>query len=242
MFLKLCSFVALTVLLLGGCASDPNNRVGASGVIQRVEGTELPLPDDIVTVGGEHAYRISPYDRLTIDVFGVPELSDKKLQVDASGRMTFPLVGDIIAAGMTSAELANTIEERLRDRYVKFPSAAVNIDESISQQVTVEGEVREPGRYPVTGRLSLLRALALAKGTTEFSRLSNVVIFRTAGGKDYVALYNIKQIRSGNYADPEVFANDVVVVGDNSTRRIFKDLLQGSSLITTPLIYLITRN
>lgn len=242
MFSKFVAFLTVAGLLLSGCASNTNSKIGTAGVVQRVEGTELPLPDDVVTVGGERAYRISPYDRLIIDVFGVPELTDKKLQVDASGRMSFPLVGNITAAGLTTAELANVIEDNLRHRFIKFPNASVNIEESVSQQVTVEGEVREPGRYPVTGRLTLLQALALAKGTTEFSRLSNVVIFRSAGGKDYVALYNIKQIRSGNYVDPEVFADDVVVVGDNSSRRLFKDLLQGSSLITTPLIYLITRN
>jgi polysaccharide export outer membrane protein len=64
------------------------------------------------------------------------------------------------------------------------------------------------------------------------------VVFRTVGGKQMAALYNIEGIRRGNYPDPEVFANDVVVVGDSPARRLFKDLVGASALITTPLILL----
>ena len=56
------------------------------------------------------------------------------------------------------------------------------------------------------------------------------------------ALYSLKAIRSGAYDDPEVFANDVIVVGDSQARRIFKDVLQASPLITTPLLILFRTN
>jgi polysaccharide biosynthesis/export protein len=62
------------------------------------------------------------------------------------------------------------------------------------------------------------------------------VIFRTVEGKQLAALYNLKAIRRGNYDDPEVFANDVVVVGDSSARRLFRDILQVVPLLTTPII------
>ena len=68
-----------------------------------------------------------------------------------------------------------------------------------------------------------------------------MIIFRTVEGKQYAGLYNLKAIRAGNYADPEVFANDVVVVNDNQAKRLFKDLLGASNLLTTPLVIL-TRN
>lgn len=202
----------------------------------------MPTPLATDGLSTERSYRIGPFDKLEIDVFGVEELSGKKIQVDASGRVSFPLVGAIEAAGRTPTELARAIEDGLRGRFVKNPQVTVNLAETISQVVTVDGEVKEPGLYPVVGRMTLMRAVATAKGATEYSKLSNVVVFRTVNGNDYVALYDLKAIRRGNYEDPEIFANDIVVVGDNQARRLFKDLLQASSLITTPLIYLITRN
>ena len=78
--------------------------------------------------------------------------------------------------------------------------------------------------------------MALAGGTTEYSKLDDVVIFRTVKGEKLAALYDVKAIRHGQYADPEVFPNDVVVVGDNTARRYFKDLLQVVPIIAGPLI------
>jgi polysaccharide biosynthesis/export protein len=68
------------------------------------------------------------------------------------------------------------------------------------------------------------------------------VIFRTVKGQQLAALYNLKAIRRGNYQDPEVFANDVVVVGDSQARRLFKDALQFVPLLTTPLVIALQNN
>jgi polysaccharide export outer membrane protein len=124
---------------------------------------------------------------------------------------------------------------------VRDPQVTVNLQETVSQVIAVDGQVREPGLYPVIGRMTLMRAVATAKGLDEFARLDDVVVFRTVDGKKMAALYNIKAIRRGYYDDPEVYANDVVVVGDSMARRIFKDALQALPLVTTPLIYVLTR-
>jgi polysaccharide biosynthesis/export protein len=87
--------------------------------------------------------------------------------------------------------------------------------------------------------MTLVRAVATAEGTAEFAKLDDVVIFRTVKGQQLAALYNLKAIRRGSYADPEVFANDVVVVGDSQAKRLFKDALQVLPLLTTPLIILL---
>src|SRR3546814_2288847 len=91
--------------------------------------------------------------------------------------------------------------------------------------VTVDGEVKRAGAYPVVGRVTLMRAVALAGGVTEFAKLEDVVVFRGVGNKQYVGIYNLEGIRRGNYADPEIFPNDVVIVGDSPQRRMYKDLL-----------------
>jgi polysaccharide export outer membrane protein len=149
------------------------------------------------------------------------------------------LAGIIEAAGRTPAEVENEIEARLRGRYIRDPQVTVNLKETVSQVITVDGQVKEPGLYPVIGKMTLMRAVATAKGTAEFAKLEDVVIFRTVNGEDMAALYNLSAIRRGSYSDPEVFANDVVVVGDSKARRLFKDALQIVPALATPLILLL---
>ena len=172
----------------------------------------------------------------------MPELSRREIQTDASGRISFPLAGTINANDLTTEQLAVEIGNRLRGRYVRDPRVTVNLVESVSRVVTVDGEVREPGRYPVVGRMTLMRAIASARGVSEFARLSEVVVFREVGDQRMAALYNLQAIRNGQYQDPEIFAGDVVMVGNSPGRRLFRDILQAAPLITTPIIALIQSN
>ena len=225
--------VMLGYLSLAGCAGSA--LVTGPGIV-RVEGTQLPMPDRADLTLVNRPYYIGPFDELIIDVFGIEELTKREVQVDASGRVSFPLAGTLEAGGKTPPELATMIEGKLRGRFVRNPQVTVNLTKTVSQVITVEGEVREPGLYPVIGRMSLLRAVATAKGTTEFSSLEDVVVFRTVNDNTFAALYNLKAIRKGAYADPEVFANDIVMVGDSRGRRLFRDLLAIVPLLSTPII------
>lgn len=221
--------------LLAGCGSRP--QLTSTPTLQVTDGNALPAPTGDDLVGETRAYLIGPFDRLSVDVYGVPDLS-KQVQADASGKIQLPLVGEIQASNQTTAQLADAIEARLA-RFVRRPDVSVNVTESVSQVLTVDGQVMQPGLYPVVGKMSLMRAVALAKGTTEFAKLDDVVIFRTVGGQRMAALYNLKQIRQGVYDDPEVFANDVVVVGDSPGRRLFKDILASTPLLVSPVVALI---
>jgi polysaccharide biosynthesis/export protein len=158
------------------------------------------------------------------------------MQVDASGRISMPLVGTIEARGKTSAELAQAIEAALRGRYVRNPEVTINIKSSVSQVVTIDGQVVEPGLYPVTNQMTLMRAIASAKGLSEFARQDDVVILRTVNGRKMAGLYNVDQIRRGAYDDPAVYANDMIVVGDSPQRRLFRDFVSLSPLLAGPLI------
>jgi polysaccharide biosynthesis/export protein len=235
-FLTAASLLASAVLI--GCAGP--SGIGGSPNVTVVEGTQLPPParQDLATQS--RPYLIGPFDRLSVEVYGVEELT-RTVQVDASGRISLPLAGVVEAAGSTPVELERLIEQRLAGKYVKEPQVTVNLTETISQVVTVEGEVGEPGMYPVVGRMTLMRAVARAKGTTEFARLSHVVVFRNVAGQQMAALYDLRAIQKGAYDDPEIFANDVVVVSDSQARRLFRDLIQGSGLITAPIIALMQR-
>jgi polysaccharide biosynthesis/export protein len=238
---KYISWILLS-LTVTACSTSTGKTLGSDSKISVVQQGALPTPDRRDIVGEDRPYLIGPFDKLTIDVFGIEELSKKEVQTDASGRISFPLAGVVEAAGQTPAELEQIIEQRLRAAYVRNPQVTVNLKETVSQVVTVDGEVKEPGLYPVIGRMTLMRAVATAKGTSEYAKLDDVVIFRTVQGQKMAGLFNLKAIRRGNYDDPEVFANDVVVVGNSPGRRLFKDGIQVLPALVTPLIYIFTRN
>lgn len=223
----------LAFLLLGGCASS---HITSTGDVTRVEGISMPAPSRADLTVETRPYYLGPFDELSIGVMGIEALDQNEIQVDASGRLSFPLVGTVEAAGKTPREVATLIEEGLRRQHVRNPQVTVNLKKTVSQVMTVDGEVREPGQYPVIGRMSLLRAVATAKGATEFAKLDDVAVFRTVDGKSYAGLYSLKAVRQGVYQDPEIFANDVILVGNSRARRIFKDFLQILPLLTTPLI------
>lgn len=233
-------------LLIASCGvrsqlgTMPGSAAKASG-IQVVDSAQLPPPDRSASIDLNRPYLIGPFDKLVIDVFGIEDLSKKEVQTDAGGRISFPFAGIVEAAGKTPGEVEVILADRLRTNFVRNPQVTVNLKETVSQVITVDGQVKEPGLYPVIGRMTLMRAVATAKGTAEFAKLDDVVVFRTVKGQKMAALYNLKAIRRGYYDDPEVYANDLVVVGDSSARRIFKDVLQVLPILTTPLVYVLTR-
>lgn len=197
--------------------------------------TELPPPDRGDLTAADRPSLIGPLDTIQVDVFNVPELS-REIQVDASGRISMPLIGTIDARGKTAGELAQSIQDTLRGRYVRNPEVTINIKSSVSQVVTIDGEVVEPGLYPVTNQMTLLRAVASAKGLSEFARQDDVVILRTVNGRKMAGLYNIGAIRRGIYDDPAIYANDVVVVGSSPQRRLFRDFVSVAPLLAAPII------
>lgn len=237
--IKRACVLFFSALLLAGCAGTP--KVGGDPDLRVLEAKDLPAPDRMDMTADERPYLVGPFDKLTIDVFGIEDLSKREVQVDASGRISFPLAGVLEVSGRTPGEIEQDLAQRLSTNYVRNPQVTINLKETVSQVITIEGQVKKPGLYPVVGRMTLLRAIAIAEGTDEFSKLDDVVIFRTVKGERLAALYDLKAIRHGAYADPEVFANDVVMVGESRGRRIFKDVLAVMPLLTTPMIVALDR-
>lgn len=226
--------VSLAALALSACAGK---QVMVSGERLTVvkDSSALPAPDRNDLTAEDRPSLIGPLDTIQVDVFNVPDLN-REMQVDASGRISMPLAGTIDARGKTAAELAALIEAALRGRYVRSPEVTVNIKSSVSQVVTVDGQVTEPGLYPVTNQMTLTRVIASAKGFSEFARQEEVVILRTVNGRRMAGLYDVAAIRRGVYDDPAIYANDVIVVGDSPQRRRFRDFVSLSPLIAAPLI------
>lgn len=225
---------AIFALALAGCASTPTLE-GATAV-RVADMTELPAPSGIVNDPAADIYRIGPLDKLVIDVFGFESLTGRRVQVDASGNISIPIGGSLSVGGLTPAEAEQRIAAQMRRNFVRNPQVSVNLEESNSRFVTVDGQVGMPGNYPIVNNMTLMRAVAAARGATEFARLDDVVVFRTVNGERMAALYNLEGIRRGNYADPRVYPEDLIVVGNSQARRIFRDLLTVAPLLTGPLI------
>lgn len=217
MNLRLLTIIAAAFLsgCGGGIRLDPN-----STAVQVA--TALPAPDDTEVAIDPTSYRIGPMDQIVVSVFGAPEL-DKEGAVDAAGNFSLPLAGSVQAAGKTPDELAKAIAQKLKGRYVRDPQVSVNIKQAAGQMFTVDGEVRQPGVYPLVGRMTLQQAVATARGASDTANVNNVIVFRTVNGTRMAAMFSLRDIRSGRLSDPQVYGNDIIVVGENATRRALKD-------------------
>jgi len=232
----ICAALLLTVSLSACAEREPLQSTSRLSVVENDATLPAPMRGDLTA--GDRPSLIGPLDTIQVDVFNVPELN-REMQVDASGRISMPLVGTIDARGKTASELASAVEAALRGRYVRSPDVTVNIKSSVSQVATIDGQVVEPGLYPVTNQMTLLRAIASAKGLSEFARQDDVVILRTVNGRKMAGLYNIDAIRRGAYDDPAIYANDVIVVGDSPQRRLFRDFVALAPLLAAPLIAIV---
>lgn len=231
--------VPLLAMSLAMTACAHREQIASSSRLTVVDANGMmPAPNREDLTAADRPALIGPLDTILVDVFNVPDLT-REIQVDASGRIAMPLVGTIDARGKTASELANAVESALRGRYVRNPEVTVNIKSSVSQVVTVDGQVVEPGLYPVTNQMTLMRAIASAKGLAEFARQEDVVILRTVGDRKMAGLYNIGAIRRGMYDDPPIYANDVIVVGDSPQRRLFRDVVSLAPLLAAPVIALL---
>lgn len=147
----------------------------------------------------EVEYTLGPEDVLAVFVWKEPELSTT-VTVRPDGRITLPLAGELEASGKTPRQLQAEITERLQ-QYLERPVVTVSVEAINSRQISVLGEVRRPGRYRIAQRTTVLDAIALGGGFTEFADRGDVVVLRN--GRDGVRRIPVNVKRALNAgADP----------------------------------------
>lgn len=194
-------------------------------------GQTLAVPDAPTLATLESDYKIAPMDKLDVKVFKSQDLSGE-FEVDLAGHISLPLVGEVEAANLTTAQLDQRLTSLLGQKYLENPDVAVAIKSSSGRVVTVDGAVREPGAYPVLRPISLLQAMALAKGATEEANIRRVAVFRTIGGVRQAAAFDVLSIRRGQDPDPAIYPGDIVVVDGSGIKALQKQLLQGIPLLS----------
>lgn len=211
-------FAALAALLvLGGCAGTRGGPVPYN-----VENFGTPDSAPILTLDDD--YKIAPRDTLKITIFQVDDLSGD-YEVDLTGHVAIPLLGNVKAADMTTAELDRALTARLGEKYLQSPDVSIGVKESSRRNVTIDGSVRQPGMYPVNGPMTLMQAVAMARGTDENANPRRVAIFRQVEGQRMAAAFDLTSIRRGEVDDPQVYSGDIVVVDGSSVRAIQREIL-----------------
>ncbi len=205
-------------LLLAACGSSRGGSIA-------YDPANFGTPDAPKVAAVDDAYKLAPLDTVTVSVYQVPDLS-RDFVIDQSGRITMPLIGRVDAVGIGTNELGDTIARKLSEKYLRDPNVTVALKDSASRVVTVDGSVRQPGIFPAVTSLTLVQAIALARGTDELANPRRVAIFRTIGGKRMAAAFDLTSIRRGEMTDPQVYPGDTVVVDGSGVKKAQRDLLQ----------------
>lgn len=128
-------------------------------------------------------FLLGPEDVLDIVVWRNQDLSRQGVVIRPDGKITMPLIGEVIGSGRTADQLASQISDRLKE-FKESPSVSVSVKEVNSYYVYVMGEVAKPGKYQLKSHTSVLQAIALAGGFTNFASKSKMQVVRNAIGAD----------------------------------------------------------
>lgn len=212
------------LLILSACT-------GSRGGPIEYEPTNFGKPDTPAALALSDDYKIAPLDTLKINVFQVPDLSGE-FEVDLTGHVAMPLVGNVKAVNMTTAQFDQVLTAKLGERYLQSPDVSIGITKSTSRVVTVDGSVRQPGRFDIPGETTLMQAIAMARGTDENANPRRIAVFRTLQGQRMAAAFDLTSIRRGQMADPVIYPGDIVVVDGSKVKAIQREILQSLPILS----------
>jgi len=220
-------FALVLAVCLPACSVDRTYGIDPGVEITDLEA--LPEPR------GEIFYSIGPQESLDIFIVGADDLSGQYL-TNEEGHIIFPYVGMVETGGKSPNEASAMIASGLEGRVVLDPQVRVIPQEFPEPSISVGGQVKLPGEYPAIGRPTLLRVVNQAQGLDEYAKKDDVLIMRSVDGQRYIGLYNLQAIERGNYPDPRLYPNDIVMVGDSPGRRRIDNILQFAPILTSSVI------
>ncbi|MDR3553312.1 MAG: polysaccharide biosynthesis/export family protein [Syntrophobacteraceae bacterium] len=177
----LIPLILTSCLFLYGCAS-----VGPGGEDAHLAAVPSNSAD----------YLIAPGDVLEIAIYGEDGLDKRKLVVRPDGKVSFPLVGDVRAGGLTTEQVKAEVEGKAR-KFIPEAVATVSVRQLDSMQYYVLGKVAKPGMFNVSRPITVLQALALAGGNTTFADEKHIEIVRSDGGRITKMEFNYNQVKNG---------------------------------------------
>jgi polysaccharide export outer membrane protein len=171
------------------------------------------------TAASQSASAVTPEDYVigSDDVLSVVFWREKDLSVDAvvrpDGKISLPLLNEVVAAGLTPEQLRDRIT-RQAAAFVKDPQATVVVKEINSRKVYITGQVEKAGAYPLTARLSVMQLIAMAGGLKEYAKGDRIVIMRLEQGREVRHRFDYKKVLEGkdDGQNLEMRPGDTVVV------------------------------
>jgi polysaccharide export outer membrane protein len=158
-------------------------------------------------------YEIGAGDILEITTWKEPDFSREEVLVRLDGKLTFPLLNDVQAAGLTTLDLKGVLENGLKD-YVSNPVVTVNVRQPLSKRFYILGEVQRTGEYPLVKHLTVLQAFALAGGFTQWASKDEIILLRSENGKEKIYRIDYKDITKGKDLSQnlKLQADDTIIV------------------------------
>lgn len=192
-FLILC-----IVVLLGGCATRA--AVAPPETVQ----AQLEKPGDDYIIGSGDILDISLWK---------DEAMTRQVTVRTDGKIVFPLIGEIAAAGRSVAEVKKEMVEKLEE-YVPEPVLTVDVKQMNSMIIYVTGRITKPGQYLVNSRVTVLQAISIAGGLNAFAKRSKIKVFRQEDGKTVTFPFDYDEVVDGENLQQNIVLKrgDVVVV------------------------------
>lgn len=160
----------------------------------------------------EDGYKLHAGDSITVSVWKELDLQ-RKVMIRPDGRFSFPLAGEVQAAGRTADEVRIGLEAQLK-KYIPEAVVTVIVEDFSGNRVYVIGQVNKPGMFVMNPSLSVLQALSLAGGSTPFAKLDNISIIRGTGASQKTLPFRYGQVVEGKSLQQNVTleSGDVVVV------------------------------
>lgn len=157
-------------------------------------------------------YVLQPGDVVNVSVWREPDL-DRTLLVRPDGGISFPLAGDLAAAGRTVDELTAELVARLT-KFIPGPVVTVSLQENLGNRIYVTGRVAKPGVYLINQDVNVMQALAMAGGLTPFAKLKDIKVLRREGGAERAIPFNYKQVQRGEGLEQNIILRpgDTVLV------------------------------
>ena len=157
-------------------------------------------------------YLIQPGDLLEVSVWK-EEYLERDILVRPDGGVTFPLAGDVLAAGRTVADVQVQITQQL-SRFIPDPVVTVSLKEIRGNKIYVLGQVQKPGAYVMNPRVDIMQALALAGGTTPFANTNDIRVLRRSGDRQEVIDFRYGEVEKGRKLSQNIIlkSGDIIVV------------------------------
>ena len=187
--------------------------IGLLGLI----GCATPQPPP--TFNPQSLYRIGAPDQILISILPEPRI-ERVLTVRPDGMVSLDLIGDVQASGLTPEEIAEFVRVAI-GRYKRDASVTVTVIAAESDTISMFGEVRSPGTFPILHDIRVAEAIAQLGGTTNFASTRNVRVIRSDGKKTTVHQVDLTDIKAGDLStNIQLLSGDIIVVPPTTLAKI----------------------